>query len=174
MSSGELFSCSLSQETRGFHVCDRPVQQLHCLVACCSSVLSKYLSLIWEKKVDFPAFHSKPPMPAGLHHAWQRPGDACQHQCVDCMLRSAWLNHASGHPAVGTGQAAPGHWDLDPAVRKQSPRVLLLLSCSWHAKGGLATWPFSYKWPFVMCSKSGFQQALGSEGTIWRLANKVT
>lgn len=171
MSSGELFSCSLSQETSGFHV--------SVIDPCCSSTAwwcaavqsSANICPPYEKKNAFPYFASQTA-------CWFTPCLTEGRECIPasvCWLHPSEVPGWSGHPALGTGQAAPGHWHLDPTVRRQSPRVLLLQSCSWPAKGDLLTWPSSYRvgdvqqeWPEV------FQQALSSEGTIWRLANKVT
>lgn len=176
MSSGELFSCCLSQEAREFHVsvidpCCSSAAWWHAAVQSSANICPSYEEKKWISLLPLPTcqcllVYTVLDWGQGMHPSI----------CVlAASLWSAWLNHANGHPALGTGRAAPRHWHLDPAAGKQSPRVLLLQSCSWPAKGDLLTWPSSYRvgdvqqeWPEV------FQQALGSEGTVWRLANKVT
>lgn len=176
MSSGVLFSCSLSQENCGFHVsvidpCQSSAAWWHAAVLSLVSICPSY-----EKKVDFLTFHPKPPKPAGLHLARWRPGDTSQHLCVGCIplkcLVESWQSSPSSGGWLGCSWALTSGSCCEIAG---SPRVLLLQSRSWRAKGDLLTWPLSYRigdvqqeWPEV------FQQALRSEGTIWRLANKVT
>lgn len=102
MSSGELFSCSLSQEACGFHVsvidpCCSSAAWWHAAVQSSANICPSYE----EKKVDFLTSPPNLPMPAGLHRAWLRPGDASQHLCVGCIPLKCLAESCQWSPSTG-------------------------------------------------------------------------
>lgn len=113
ISSGELFSCSLSQETPGFCVSVRSMLEPCFLAACCSSVFSKYLSFVWAKKWISLLFI--PSLQRLLVYTLLDRGQGTHlNICLlVASLWSAWLNHVNSHPP------GPGHPHLDPFARKQ-------------------------------------------------------
>lgn len=103
MSSGELFSCSLSQETCGFHVsvvypCYSSTAWWHAAVQSLANICPSDE----KKKVDFLTFHSKLLMPGGLHCACQ--GMHSQHLCAGYILLKCLVESCQWSPSSGDWQ----------------------------------------------------------------------
>lgn len=79
-------------------------------------------------------------------------------------LRYAWLNVVSSTWAPTS---------RSPLQESRGPEGLLPQTCSWLAKGDLLTWVFHHgKGDAKQEGLEVFQQAVGSDGKIWRLASK--
>lgn len=151
---------------------ERPTLGFCLLVACCSSVSSRYLSFIWVKRWIF--LLSIPNLQCLLVYTLLNRGQGTHLTiCIPmkCLVEPCqWW--PSSRDQLGCA-LAPTSGSL--CKKAGSPGVLLLQPRSWPAEGDLLTRPFSYgkddvkqEWLEV------FQRAAGSDGTIWKLASKET